>query len=142
MLCAAFCADPVQNRLSAINLKAVILDQMIDKAFRISAAEMLDRAALDAFSVKMATAIAALTDVLINVASALGAIKFLNDLLVAKLRQMAVDTASSALRRAVQLRADLLGGKLSVGVFGKKRAESAPPLRLIGFLLHSSPVTS
>lgn len=109
---------------------------MIDKIFRIVASKVFNGTARNAFSMKMAAAIAMRTNVLIHVASAFSAVKFLYNGSIAKLGQMSVNTAFSACVISVDLKANFLCCKLSVGITRKKITDSAAPRSLINLLFH------
>ena len=123
--------NAVQDRLSAIDRKAVRLEQMCGKFDRVIAIEMQKFSACQAFFVKMTSAVAMLAHILVDVAVAFVIAEFAYDLLLAKTGQMAVNTAFSLLGTAVDSQAKLLGGKLLIGVAGEVGDQLLPASRVI-----------
>ena len=86
----------VQNRSSAQNLKAVLLQKMSEKFSGGVAIQMLYLSATDAFFVKMLVTVAFFAHVLKDVAVIFGVAEFSNGLLFAQIRKLAIDAAFSA----------------------------------------------
>ena len=103
--------------------------------------EMLDLAAPHALGMKMLAAIAACSNVLINVAFSLFVAEDAQDVPLAKLAKTAVKAASSALDIAIEMQTKLLNRELLVGVGFQKFDKPATPVGLIG-LSHVSPSQS
>ena len=112
---------------------------MVGKMRGIVTSEVLDRAALHAFSVEMVAAIALHANVLVNVAIARSAMEFLDHIRCAKLGKMTVNAAFSRLRVAVDRNTDLFRCKLTVGILRKELSDpltSQRPIRLFLHLFH------
>ena len=141
--CTATRAKAIQNRSSAIHRKAVIAEQTSCKMCGIVASEVLDGTADHAFSVKMVAAIARGANVLVDAAIALGAVEFTNDIRLAKLGKMAIDTASTGGCIPVDRKTDLLGCELSIRILGKKAANARASRCFVGLFFHTiSPLFS
>ena len=109
---------------------------MTDKRLRIVASKVFDRTARHAFSMKMTAAITRSANVLINVATALGAVKFLYDVGVAQLGQVAVDAAPASCGVAVDCKTDLLRCELSIGILRKEITDLTSSGSLIQLFFH------
>ena len=89
---------------------------MLRKCRGVGTVDVAELAATEALFVKMAAAIATLANVLVDVSVGGVVSEFLQNAVIAKRRDMAVDTAFSALGGACQSMAKLVGGKLAVGM--------------------------
>ena len=95
-------------------------------------------AALQAFCVEMRAAVTALANVLIHGAVALRTAKLAQNVAVAKLGKVAIDTAL-LFGGSVKRQAQLLGGELTVGVFCHKAAKRLFSVGKITFFRHDLP---
>ena len=129
-------AQSVENGLSAVDLKAVLLQKMQSEGYGIRTVEVLYFAASGAFFMEMPTAIAMRADVLIDVGVTVIASEFAHGLFLTKLRQAAIDAAFSTACVSVDCDAKLLRGKLTVGMRGKVSDQLVLAFCTVGFLFH------
>lgn len=132
-LSAAGGAKPVENGLPAVDLKAVLLQEMLKEVGGGVTVQMLDAAAADAFFVEMVVAITAPSHVLKDVAPGLLIAEFSYGLCLAQLGQAAVDAAFSAFGVPVQGKAELIHAELTVGMLREEPKQRGAPLGIVVF---------
>lgn len=120
----------------------MLILQMFCKLGRISTVKMLQLAATQALGVKMLSAIARGSNILINVARPRGIAVFTNGIPIAKLGKLAVETAPAARTVPVDLQAKLVHRELAVGMCGKESDQAFPALGLVCFSTHTSSKTN
>ena len=104
---------------------------MLGKQTRVVTFQMAQTSATQTFFVKMPTAIAGTSHVLIKRALLTLTVKAANTLLCAQLSKLTVDTAFSDCGSSAHLAKQLVHSKLSVGIAGKKIDQRFPSLGVI-----------